>query len=156
MQRSFSIFHPLTIYCAFHGFVFVFRPIVAWVMKWFIKNTERSFFILELPVYRVPRWANALTTMVQKARIFVFDAGKVIMMISLLLWALSTYGPGERMRAVTAKYDQMVLQEPGKAREINKLRKTALLENSFAGTLGKVIEPVISPGILAGQTNLRT
>ena len=119
--------------------------IVAWVMKWFIKNTERSFFILELPVYRVPRWANALTTMVQKARIFVFDAGKVIMMISLLLWALSTYGPGERMRSVTAKYDQMVLQEPGKAREINKLRKTALLENSFAGTLGKVIEPVISP-----------
>ena len=123
----------------------VMALIVAWVMKWFIRNTERSFFILELPVYRTPRWANALTTMIQKARIFVFDAGKVIMLISLLLWGLSSYGPGDRMRAVTERYDQLVQREPAMAREINKQRKTALLENSYAGTLGKVIEPLIRP-----------
>ncbi len=123
----------------------VMALIVAWVMKWFIKSTERSFFILELPTYRAPRWKNALTTMVEKAKIFVFDAGKVIMMISLLLWALSTYGPKQKMAAVTAKYEQLIKDNPQQADELNKQRKTALLQSSFAGTLGKAIEPAIRP-----------
>jgi len=123
----------------------VMALIVAWVMKWFIKSTERSFFILELPTYRAPRWKNALTTMIGKAKIFVFDAGKIIMMISLLLWALSTYGPKEKMAGITARYDQLIKENPQKAGELNKSRKTALLENSFAGTLGKAIEPAIRP-----------
>lgn len=123
----------------------VLALIVAWVMKWFIKSTERSFFILELPTYRAPRWKNALTTMVEKAKIFVFDAGKVIMMISLLLWALSTYGPREKMANVTAKYEQLIKANPQQADELNKQRKTELLQSSFAGTLGKAIEPAIRP-----------
>jgi ferrous iron transport protein B len=118
---------------------------VAWVMKWFIKTTERSFFILELPVYRSPRWNNALTTMIEKAKIFVFDAGKVIMVISLLLWALSTYGPKAKMQAVTVKYQQLISANPVQEKELNKQRKTELLQNSFAGTLGKAIEPAIRP-----------
>lgn len=123
----------------------VMALIVAWVMKWFIKSTERSFFILELPTYRAPRWKNALTTMIEKAKIFVFDAGKVIMVISLLLWALSTYGPKEKMAAVTAKYEQLIQQSPQQKGELNKQRKTELLQSSFAGTLGKAIEPAIRP-----------
>lgn len=123
----------------------VMALIVAWVMKWFIKSAERSFFILELPSYRSPRWKNALTTMVEKAKIFVLDAGKIIMMISLLLWVLSTYGPKEKMANVTAKYEQLIKQNPQQAGELNKERKTALLQSSFAGTLGKAIEPAIRP-----------
>ena len=123
----------------------VMALIVAWVMKWFIKSAERSFFILELPTYRAPRWKNALTTMIEKAKIFVFDAGKVIMVISLLLWALSTYGPKKRMDAVAAKYEQLIKDTPGRADELNKEKKTALLQNSYAGTLGKAIEPAIRP-----------
>lgn len=123
----------------------VIALIVSWVMKWFIKSTERSFFILELPTYRAPRWKNALTTMISKAKIFVFDAGKIIMLISLLLWALSSYGPKERMKAVTVKYEQLVKANPQQQTELNKLRKTELLQNSFAGTLGKAIEPAIRP-----------
>lgn len=123
----------------------VMALIVAWVMKWFIKSIERSFFILELPMYRAPRWKNALTTMIEKAKIFVFDAGKVIMMISLLLWGLSNYGPKKSMRAVTAKYEQLIQANPQQANELNKERKTELLEHSFAGSLGKAIEPAIKP-----------
>ncbi|MGB4843492.1 MAG: ferrous iron transporter B, partial [Ferruginibacter sp.] len=123
----------------------VMALIVAWVMKWFIKSAERSFFILELPTYRAPRWKNALTTMIEKAKIFVFDAGKVIMMISLLLWVLSTYGPKEKMAGVTAKYEQLIKENPQQAGELNKQRKTELLQSSFAGTLGKAIEPAIRP-----------
>jgi ferrous iron transport protein B len=123
----------------------VMALIVAWVMKWFIKLTEKSFFILELPVYRAPRWKNALTTMIEKAKIFVFQAGKIIMVISLLLWVLSTFGPAKNMAAVTTKYQLLVQQNPQQETELNRERKTALLENSFAGTLGKYIEPVIRP-----------
>ena len=123
----------------------VMALIVAWVLKWFIKSTERSFFILELPVYRGPRWKNAIATMIEKAKIFVFDAGKIIMLISLLLWVLSTYGPKEKMQAVTAKYEQLIASNPQQVDELNKQRKTALLQNSYAGTLGQAIEPVIRP-----------
>jgi len=123
----------------------VMALIVSYVMKWFIGIKEKSFFILELPVYRSPRWKNALTTMVEKAKIFVFDAGKIIMVISLLLWALSTYGPPKKMAAVKAKYDLLLQSNPQQAKEIDKERKTALLQNSFAGTLGKAIEPAIAP-----------
>ena len=123
----------------------VMALLVAYIMKWFIKSSERSFFILELPVYRSPRWKNALTTMIEKARIFVMDAGKIIMIISLLLWAMSTYGPATKMHAVTQQYDAMLKANPSEQASINKQRKTALLQNSFAGTLGKAIEPVIAP-----------
>jgi ferrous iron transport protein B len=117
----------------------------AFVMKWFIKSTEKSFFILELPAYRGPRWKNVLTTMVERAKIFVFEAGKVIMVISLLLWVLSTFGPPEKMKAVTTKYATLVQQNPSKEKEYNKLESTEHLQNSYAGILGKTIEPVIHP-----------
>lgn len=123
----------------------VLAMLVAWVMKWFIKSSERSYFILELPVYRSPRWKNALTTMLEKAKIFVVDAGKIIMVISILLWALSSYGPGERMEKVEEKYAQQLKQPSANAFELEKLKNTELLENSYAGILGKSIEPAITP-----------
>jgi ferrous iron transport protein B len=123
----------------------VLALVVAYVMKWFINIKEKSFFILELPVYRSPRWGNALSTMIQKARIFVFDAGKVIMVISLLLWALSSYGPPGKMGAVKTKYEQLISKDPSNADELNRQRKAATLENSYAGILGKAIEPAILP-----------
>lgn len=123
----------------------VLALLVAWVMKWFIKSSERSFFILELPTYRSPRWKNALSTMVEKAKIFVVDAGKIIMVISILLWAMSNYGPGSRMENVEKKYETMLQQSPKDSFEIEKLKNTELLENSYAGILGKTIEPAIAP-----------
>jgi len=123
----------------------VMALIVAYVMKWFINIKEKSFFILELPVYRNPRWGNALSTMIEKAKIFVFDAGKVIMMISLLLWALSSFGPPGRMDAVKTKYERSISNNPSSADELNRQRKAETLENSYAGMLGKAIEPAILP-----------
>ena len=123
----------------------VMALVTAYIFKWFIKSIERSFFILELPVYRGPRWKNVFYTMVEKAKVFVFDAGKVIMVISLLLWVLSSYGPKERMRSANEKYETLAATNPSHADQYNKERKTALLENSFAGILGKIIEPAIKP-----------
>ncbi|CAN5852215.1 ferrous iron transport protein B [soil metagenome] len=123
----------------------VMALVVAWVMKWFIKSIERSYFILELPVYRGPRWKNVIYTMLEKAKIFAFDAGKVIMVISLLLWLLSSYGPSGKMKYVSVKYDAMIKADPAKTVEFSRQKKTALLQNSFAGILGKAIEPAIRP-----------
>lgn len=117
---------------------------VAWVLKLFIKSTERSFFILELPMYRAPRWTNALNTMIEKAKIFLFDAGKVIMMISIGLWFLSNYGPSKRMENVAAKYEQLQVAD-SLSTALEKQKKLELLENSYAGVLGKAIEPAIKP-----------
>ena len=123
----------------------VMALVTAYIFKWFIKSVERSYFILELPVYRGPRWKNVFYTMVEKAKVFVFDAGKVIMVISLLLWVLSSYGPKDRMRQASEKYETLTATNPSKADQYSKERKTALLENSYAGILGKSIEPVITP-----------
>ena len=118
---------------------------VAYVLKFVIKIKEKSFFILELPVYRTPRWKNVFTTMFEKAKIFTFQAGKVILVISLVLWLLSSYGPPGRMQAVETKYTQMLQQNPNNAQLIEEEKKAALLENSYVGILGKTIEPVIKP-----------
>jgi ferrous iron transport protein B len=123
----------------------VMALLVSFVMRWFIDIKERSFFILELPVYRSPRWKNALTTMVEKAKIFVFQAGKIIMVISLLLWVLSSYGPPTKMAEVSSRYEQLIQTNPNQQKELSKKRQTELLENSFAGILGKAIEPAIRP-----------
>lgn len=123
----------------------VMALIVSYVAKWFIKINEKSFFILELPSYRSPRWRNVVTTMISKARIFVFDAGKVIMIISLILWGLSSFGPGNSMQRITDQYSQMKWAPGASAEQIEKDLRTAKLENSYAGILGKSIEPVIAP-----------
>jgi len=119
--------------------------IVSYVLKWFIQIKEKSFFILELPIYRAPRWKNVGITMVEKARIFVTDAGKVIMIISLLLWFLSSFGPGNRISDVENKYATMIKAVPEKTDSLNRQLSTEKLQNSYAGMLGQAIEPVIEP-----------
>ncbi len=123
----------------------VMALIVSYVAKWFIKIKEKSFFILELPTYRSPRWGNVLPAMISKARIFVFDAGKVIMIISLLLWALCSFGPGNKMQQLSQKYEQLRSQPGANVVQLGKEYQTVKLENSYAGILGKTIEPAIAP-----------
>jgi ferrous iron transport protein B len=115
--------------------------LVSFIAKWFIHIKEKSFFILELPTYRSPRLKNVGQTMVNKARIFVTDAGRIIMIISLLLWGLSSYGPPKRMAAIEKKYRIEHIVSPDK----QIAYKAAKLENSYAGILGKAIEPAIKP-----------
>ena len=123
----------------------IFALIVSYVLKGFIKLKEKSFFILELPVYRSPRWKNAGITMIEKAKIFVTDAGKIIMLISLLLWFLSSFGPGERMNKVEEKYALMIKQNPQQKNILQKNLSAEKLQNSYAGILGQAIEPAIKP-----------
>jgi ferrous iron transport protein B len=123
----------------------VMALVVSSIARWFIRINEKSFFILELPTYRSPRWGNVVQTMVNKAKIFVFDAGKIIMIISLVLWALSSFGPGNRMKDIARQHEQLIQQPGADIHQLDKDFNAAKLENSYAGILGKSIEPVITP-----------
>lgn len=124
---------------------FAMALIVAKVMDVFIKVKEKTFFLMELPVYRAPRWKNVGITMVEKAKIFVTDAGKVILVISMILWALSSFGPPKQMKALGEKYATLHQLQPTKEAELNRAYATEKLEHSFAGIMGHAIEPVIRP-----------
>jgi ferrous iron transport protein B len=119
--------------------------LVARIAKIFLKLKEKSFFVLELPLYKTPRWKNIFYLMIEKAKIFVVDAGKIIMIISLLLWFLSSYGPGQQMEAVHRQYDALMQKNPAQVASLEKEKQAALLQNSYAGQAGKIIEPVIAP-----------
>jgi ferrous iron transport protein B len=121
---------------------------IAALMKLFVRIKEKSYFIMELPVYRSPRWANVGTTMVEKAKIFVKDAGKVIVVISVVLWFLASYGPASRMQPIHQKYESLLARVDPESKEaaiLTKEFKSEKLSNSYAGLLGHTIEPAIRP-----------
>ena len=117
----------------------------AWVMKLIIRMKERSYLIMELPTYRIPKWSNVGYTIVEKTKAFVFEAGKIILAISVILWVLASYGPGDEMknaeRAVLEDSKNLRLTEEA----LNNRIAAYKLEHSYAGIIGKGIEPVIRP-----------
>lgn len=125
---------------------FFMALIVARVFNYFIKSKERSIYLMELPVYHLPRWRNAFITMYEKAKVFVTDAGKIIIIISLVLWALASFGPGDGIQNVEKRYEQMAINQ---GRELDADQNAALasdkLEHSYAGYIGKFMEPAIKP-----------
>lgn len=123
----------------------VVAMMVSYIANLFINIKEKSFFILELPVYRAPRWGNVVPTMISKAKIFVLDAGKIIMIISLVLWALSSFGPDNTMASLKKNYEKGLTISGVDADQLEREYHTAKLENSYAGLIGKQIEPVIAP-----------
>ncbi|WP_322974543.1 ferrous iron transport protein B [Pedobacter sp. PF22-3] len=119
--------------------------LVAWVMKFIIKTKERSYFIMELPVYRMPRWKNVFYTMYEKSKTFVFEAGKVIIAISIILWVMASFAPGDRFESIDKKYESALADTTKNTDHIKTLVATEKLENSYVGILGHWIEPAIRP-----------
>ncbi len=117
----------------------------ALAMKWIIKSREKGYFIMELPVYRMPRWSNVGISMYDRAKTFVVEAGKVIIAVSIILWVLASYGPAKNMQAVEDKFADEALLFDLEEEEIRSLYQSEKLEASYAGILGKFIEPVIKP-----------
>jgi len=110
---------------------------VAAILNQTVKGDNEGFFAMELPLYRAPRWRNVLQAMYEKAKVFTLQAGKIILIISMVLWFLASYGPediglGKKSQAKTEQAESM----HGASQE---------LLNSFAGKFGRMIEPVIRP-----------
>ena len=130
---------------AFYIIGFVASLLFALVFKWILKTKERSYFIMELPFYKAPRWKNVGLTIVEKVKVFLFDAGKVIIAISIVLWVLSSYGPGKKFENLKKNHDQALLLKDANTDSLETVYQSQKLENSYAGILGKTIEPSIRP-----------
>ncbi len=118
---------------------------MAWVMNKLIRSRDRSYLLLELPPYRLPRWGNVGITILDKTRSFVFEAGKIILAISIVLWVLASYGPAQKMEEAEqrgiSQSRALKLSEEETHDRIAALR----LEQSYAGHIGRAMEPVIRP-----------
>ncbi|MDB4835047.1 ferrous iron transporter B [Cyclobacteriaceae bacterium] len=125
---------------------FVAAIVTALVMHLFVKfKDEQSLFALEMPEYRAPVLKNVLMTVYDKSMAFVLGAGKIILSISIVLWVLASYGPGDSLEQAALR-----AQTDAENRELNEAEKTELvtqmqLESSYIGIAGKSIEPVIKP-----------
>jgi ferrous iron transport protein B len=117
----------------------------AMALKFIIKTKERSYLIMELPTYRKPRWANVGYTILEKTKAFVFEAGKIILAISIVLWVLASYGPGQNMQDAEQKVLSDIASQGLSASQIQDRIAAYKLEHSYAGIIGKTIEPVIKP-----------
>jgi len=110
---------------------------VALVLKFIIKTDEKSYYIMEMPSYKIPDWKTVAYTIVEKVKVFLFDAGKIIIAISIVLWFLSSFAPGNKFEQIEKKWAGTENAEMQIASE--------KLEHSYAGIIGKSIEPAIKP-----------
>lgn len=111
--------------------------IAAYILKRVLKTTEKSYFIMELPVYRMPQWQTVTMLVFSKVKIFLFDAGKIILAISIVLWFLTSHAPADNFE---------VLEKNAVANNVSEQDLNAQkLEASYAGILGKKMEPAIKP-----------
>lgn len=110
---------------------------VALIMKLILKTKSKGYYVMEMPTYKIPDWRTVGLTIFEKVKVFLIDAGKIIVAISIVLWVLSSYGPKDEFEQIEKKYAQTEQADLKIASE--------KLEASYAGIIGKTIEPVISP-----------
>lgn len=112
--------------------------------KW-MDNKEQSFLLLELPDYKMPLFRNVLFSVWEKVRQFVFEAGKIILVISILLWFLASYGPSNQMEIAKTNAIELATTKKLSEKQRSNLISSKKLEASYIGHLGKFIEPAIEP-----------
>ncbi len=119
----------------------------AWVFKLFIKQKEKTYFILELPGYKVPVFSNLLITIYEKGSAFVFGAGKIIIAVSVILWVIASTGPQANISKIENKYEALLNGNTNDSvkKELQLKMNAEKLEASYAGEFGKLIEPAIRP-----------
>jgi len=115
----------------------------AWILSKTLKINSKSYFVVEMPNYKLPLLKNVGITVWEKTRTFVTEAGKIILAISILLWILASYGPGNDFSNAAEIVETQYPELSGEVLE-NKINAYKL-EHSFIGILGKAIEPAITP-----------
>ena len=119
--------------------------VIAFILKKIIRTKEKGFLVLEMPDFKSPRWQNVWITVFEKVRIFVWDAGKVILAISVILWALASFGPGDSIEKAEQESSVQISKKSWSEEEKNQFVASAKLEKSYMGIMGKTLEPLIEP-----------
>ena len=118
--------------------------ISAFIFSKIIKSNFKNYVMIEMPNYKIPVLKNVLFTVYSKTKSFVFEAGKIILSISILLWILASSGPGDDFKYA----EQIILEKYDNKKNINELDyeiQSYRLENSYIGTVGKIMEPILNP-----------
>lgn len=117
----------------------------AWILNQILNITSKSYFVIEMPNYKLPMLKNVGINVVEKTKSFVFGAGKIILAISIILWVLASYGPGENFsnaeEIVASEYNGAENGEQDLDEEIASYK----LKHSYIGIVGRGIEPIVAP-----------
>jgi len=119
--------------------------VTAWILDKLLPTTGKTPFLLEIPPYQIPHWRNLWYSVFQKSKAFVFEAGKVILAISVLLWLMAGFGPGDSIEKAEEKARTEMAENHQDEAELNRQIGSAKLEASYAGIAGRWIEPVLKP-----------
>ena len=122
---------------------FVMALLAAWILSKTLSIKSKSYFVVEMPNYKIPLFKNVGITVWEKTRTFITEAGKIILAISILLWIMASYGPGKDFYEA----DQIIFQDYPELNqaEMDIKVNSYKLEHSYIGILGKTIEPLILP-----------
>lgn len=116
----------------------------AYILDKILKIRTRTFFVIEMPNYKVPMLKNVLITVIEKTKSFVVGAGKIILAISIILWVLASYGPGDFNNVEDIIRQQNIVTANTEA-EIETQIAALKLEKSYIGIIGRAIEPAVEP-----------
>jgi ferrous iron transport protein B len=124
---------------------FLMAIVSASILNRLLKSPNKSYFVVEMPNYKLPLFKNVAITVWEKTRTFVVEAGKIILAISILLWFMASFGPGEKFSNAEQIVTQQYANEAINGLELENKIASFKLENSYIGILGKTIEPLILP-----------
>lgn len=117
----------------------------AYILNKILKIKGKTFFVVEMPNYKLPMFKNVAINVIEKTKAFVFGAGKIILAISIVLWFMASYGPGEKFKNAEEIQLSKIENSSLSKEEVNNKISAYKLENSYIGIMGKTIEPAISP-----------
>lgn len=117
----------------------------AYVLNKILKIQSKTYFVVEMPNYKLPLFKNVGINVIEKTKAFIVGAGKIILAISIVLWFLASYGPGEKFSNAEKIVTENTINNPLPEAEFENAVASQKLENSYIGIMGKAIEPAISP-----------
>ena len=117
----------------------------AYILNKILKIKGKTYFVVEMPNYKLPLFKNVGINVIEKTKAFVFGAGKIILAISIVLWFLASYGPGENFNKAETIVIEKTKEKPLSKTDFQNAVASQKLENSYIGLMGKTIEPAISP-----------
>jgi len=144
-QRVFWFFTLQGLTLLFMYFLgFAAAIVSAWLLDKILKIKSKTFFVVEMPNYKLPLFKNVAITVIEKTKSFVLGAGKIILAISIVLWVLASYGPGNFNNAEAIVIEENI-SETITDKELDTKIAAYKLEHSYIGILGKAIEPAVAP-----------
>ena len=124
---------------------FVMALFSAAILNKVLKIQSKTYFVIEMPNYKLPLLKNVGLTVFEKDKSFVVEAGKIILAISILLWIMASFGPGKEFNNAEEIVIENSIEKNFPTEELNAAIAAHKLEHSFIGILGKSIEPAIAP-----------